>query len=421
MASAIEARYPNTQTIAAFCEFIDNGKLISPRLSENGIPAYEVGHILPRELKGTDLLVSNDSDKVLQRHDLLTGRVGGLGAFSEYNSDLPASFSDNILRISPKKHEKHRVAFVAEYLNSNIGNTQLVRGSSGSLQKVVTQKSLGEIVIPILGRQQENQLVAEMDAARAQRKAQLAEAEALLAGIDGFVLDTLGIQPPPADTRRIYAVNLSQMRRQARINSEYYHPERTAVLRSLASVSNILKVVGLAEVVSFVRQQLPSPTETYLSLAHVQSDTGELTDSTDTATGTCFVYQPNDVLFARLRPYLNKVHRAETGGSCSTEFHVLRIADTEMLLPDYLAAILRSKIVLAQTVHMMAGNTHPRLTNDDVANLKIAIPTLETQQTITAEITRRRQEARRLRAAAETGWLEAKMWFEAQILEGIAS
>ena len=36
-------------------------------------------------------------------------------------------------------------------------------------------------------------MLADVDAARAERKAKLAQADALLAGIDDFVLDTLGI------------------------------------------------------------------------------------------------------------------------------------------------------------------------------------------------------------------------------------
>ena len=148
-----------------------------------------------------------------------------------------------------------------------------------------------------------------------------------------------------------------------KLNSEYYHPERTLTLSKLMSSSTTMRVARLAEVVNFERNQLDTPGEDYLSLAHIESHTGELTDSTDTASGNCFTYQSNDVLFARLRPYLNKVYRAEMNGCCSTEFHVLRIKESEELLPDYLASVLRSQTVLAQTVHMMTGNTHPRLTN----------------------------------------------------------
>ena len=104
------------------------------------------------------------------------------------------------------------------------------------------------------------------------------------------------------------------------------------------------------------------------------------------------------------------------GGCCSTEFHVLRVKDGETLLPEYLAAILRSRLVLSQTVHMMTGNTHPRLTNDDVANLTIPIPTPDVQARVAGEIVRRREMARRLRGEAEAGWAAAKGWFEVELL-----
>ncbi len=103
-------------------------------------------------------------------------------------------------------------------------------------------------------------------------------------------------------------------------------------------------------------------------------------------------------------------------GCCSTEFHVLRVKDGVELLPEYLAAILRSRLALSQTVHMMTGNTHPRLTNDDVANLTIPIPLLDVQESIAGEIVWRRDEARRLRGEAEAGWEGAKGWFEGELL-----
>ena len=287
-------------------------------------------------------------------------------------------------------------------------------GSAG--QQRVPATFLESLPFPTLPIKRQHELVAAMDAARTERKAKLADADALLAGVDDFVLDALGLAPPQSDSRRVVAVNPARLRGQVRLNSEYYHPERTAALRLLDAAPGSIDIARLADVVSFVREQLKAPTEIYLSLAHVQSHTGELTDSTDTASGACFVYQRNDVLFARLRPYLNKVHRAESGGSCSTEFHVLRIADTEGMLPDYLASILRSKVVLAQTVHMATGNTHPRLTNEDVANLAIPVPAPAVQERITAEIARRHQQARRLRAEVEAGWQAARRWFEAQLL-----
>ena len=187
-------------------------------------------------------------------------------------------------------------------------------------------------------------------------------------------------------------------------------------MRGLDRAADSMTVAPLSDVVNFAREQLKTPGANYLSLAHVQSHTGELTDATDTASGNCFTFQADDVLFARLRPYLNKVYRAEMDGCCSTEFHVLRVKDGETLLPEYLAAILRSRLVLSQTVHMMTGNTHPRLTNDDVANLTIPIPTPDVQARVAGEIVQGREAARRLSAEAEAGWAAAKGWFEKNLL-----
>jgi hypothetical protein len=210
---------------------------------------------------------------------------------------------------------------------------------------------------------------------------------------------------------------VTEVRQQFHLNPDYFHPERILALRAMEGTSQRVPCTKLAKVVSFIRDPIKTPGPNYLSLAHVQSNTGELMNADEEATGACSEFQTDDVLFARLRPYLNKVYRAEMDGCCSPEFHVLRMDNAEELLPDYLAAILRSNLTLAQTRHMMTGNTHPRLTNEDVTNLVIPIPKdVAVQKTIAAEARRRREEARRLRAEAEGGWQEAKRWFEEQLL-----
>ncbi len=65
---------------------------------------------------------------------------------------------------------------------------------------------------------------------------------------------------------------------------------------------------------------------------------------------------------------------------------------------------------------MMTGNTHPRLTNEDVVNLVIPIPSIAIQETIADEIKKRKAESRRLKSEVESEWQAAKDWFEAQLL-----
>lgn len=378
----------------------------------------EDGEIVERDLKHIAAGVHRGdlSRSQLESGDVLltiTGRVGSAAVVREEH--LPANINQHIARLRVDR-ERCRPEFLSEWLNCPAGLDLSNRGVSGGTRIALDYSAVRSIPIPLPDLVEQDRLVAAMDAARGERREKLTAADSLLAGLDDFVLGELGIARPAAEGRRVFGVRLGQVARPGQINADYYHPERVGVLQSLGKVADNLEVASLSQVVSFERNQLKTPVENYLSLAHIQSNTGELTAAEDTAEGNCFVYQPDDVLFARLRPYLNKVYRAEQAGCCTVEFHVLRVIDRNYLLPEYLAAILRSRLVLAQTVHMMTGNTHPRISNDEVVNLRIPIPDMGTQETIANEVIRRREEARRLRAEAESGWQAAREWFEGEVL-----
>lgn len=76
---------------------------------------------------------------------------------------------------------------------------------------------------------------------------------------------------------------------------------------------------------------------------------------------------------------MNKVYLAEFSGKSSTEFYILEATN---ILPEYLAIILRSDIIIAQTKHLVTGNTLPRLQTSDIENLLIPYPSSTFQQKI---------------------------------------
>ena len=377
--------------------------------SEFGIDWSSVKHITP------------DVHKVLfksklKKGDTLLSMAGTIGISIVFDGEFQANSNQAIakIRLSDPRIEPR---FLSEFLNSDIGRLQSARISNGAVQANINLGEIGTIEVPIVSKSEQDKLVAAMDSARVSRQAKLAEADALLAGLDSFLLDTLGLAPPPRDERRVFAATVCQVREQSHLNADYFHPERILPLREMKAALPHGSAVRLAEAVDFIREQIKTPGPNYLSLAHVQSHTGELADANEEATGACSKVSKGDVLFARLRPYLNKVYCAEMNGCCSPEFHVLRVRDTNALRPDYLAAILRSSLTLTQTRHMMTGNTHPRLTNEDVVNLIIPIPKkLAVQESVVTESQRRREQARRLRLEAEAEWQATKRWFEEQLL-----
>lgn len=309
-------------------------------------------------------------------------------------------------------------AFLREVLSSNFIKQQMK--ASLILNNAVdylSRTSLDSLAFPLPAIRTQRLLVEEMETARAARKQKLAEADALLASVDDFVLRQLGLTAPKEEKRLSFAVRRCDVVRNDTCNPDYYHSERMASLRGIQS-NKQLRCSSLEEITDFIREAVDiDDSSGYIGLASVQSNTGELVEiPKQDIEGKCFVFCENDVLFARLRPYLNKIWRAEFQGFCSTEFHVIRVKLGQQVLPDYLASILRSSLILAQTKHMMTGNTHPRLANEAVVNLVIPIPDENIQQTIAAEIARRREQARSLREQANTEWETAKAHFEAQLL-----
>lgn len=315
--------------------------------------------------------------------------------------------------------------FVAAFLNGPVGRVQIDRESRQIIgMSNINAEEIRSLRISLPPPAKQVQMLAALDVARVAWQKKLTEADDLLASLNEFVLDALGLTISSADDNQtIYAVRARDVQIVDKLDPDYFHPERIRTIRAVESRYTGDRAMTLSGIADFVREQrIIEPDDDYLGLANVQPNTGERIESNDVQSkGNCFVYGESDVLFARLRPYLNKVHRAESDGVCSTEFHVIRVRKDDRgrpyVIPDYLAAVLRSSLVLFQTRHMMTGNTHPRIANQDVVNLVIPIPEPQVQVRIADEVAHRGNEARQLRDDARSGWDDAKCRFEEELLE----
>jgi hypothetical protein len=363
------------------------------------------------------------ASKILQKGDIVTAFIGEamkLHSFSIFEGSKYICtvdnncgvFRPNVARVIPRfLYHALQTSWVREQLSQLIGGGGVPFLGAANAENLWT-------VIPE-DQDIQRTLVSEMEKSRESRRSKLAEADSLLSGLDTFLLGHLGMTVPESDNRLTYAMRLSAIHESKQIGADYFHPERMNTLRAIQKAKKAKRAVRLDDVTDFLRNIATEyEPEQYLGLAGVQSQTGELAEtSEEPGKGQAFRYEESDVLFARLRPYLNKVWRAECGGVCSTEFHVIRVKESVSdLLPDYLAAVLRSSVIVAQTKHMMTGNTHPRLANEDVVDLLIPIPDEKIQQEIVNELRKRRAEARRLREEAVREWDAAKASFEIKLL-----
>jgi len=132
--------------------------------------------------------------------------------------------------------------------------------------------------------------------------------------------------------------------------------------------------INLKDAVELKKEIVSNSSELpYVGLENIESNTGFYVPSTEKkeSFNNALRFEVGDILFPKLRPYLNKVHLAQFKGVCSTEFHVLKGKELNNL---YLFTFLSSKLVVDQTTCLMTGNTLPRLQPKDVQKLPILLP-----------------------------------------------
>lgn len=141
-----------------------------------------------------DLLFNRTNSKEL---------VGKCEIFSEPGDWVFASY---LIRVRLRS-EVVLPQFASDFLNTRSGRLQIDRLSRQIIGMTnINAEELKEILIPVPPPLKQRELVGAMDAARATRRTNLAKADDLFAGLDGFLLETLGLAPPHLTNTSVYAI-----------------------------------------------------------------------------------------------------------------------------------------------------------------------------------------------------------------------
>ncbi len=97
-------------------------------------------------------------------------------------------------------------------------------------------------------------------------------------------------------------------------------------------------------------------------------------------------FKKGDVLYSKLRTYLNKVLVAPDNGYCTTE--IIPISFYSSVQPEFLNNVLRSRFFLDYTIQCGYGVKMPRLSTTDACNGLIPLPPLAEQKRIVNEVER---------------------------------
>lgn len=279
--------------------------------------------------------------------------------------------------------------------------------------------------VPLPEIPEQTKLIAAMETARVMRRAKQAEADALLAGLDSYLLATLGLTSPPRP-KTTFAVRVSDL-------TGVMNPDRYRGLqleKHLPFMSNVGGVGALIDVRCTPEKEAPTELWDWIRIDDLPNQPWKVetlrTERGGNIQGTFFKVEENDILIARLGPTIQnskfilcpKLHRQTVA---SSEFLVLRC--NPGWHPEAVLWLLRTSLYREIMYARSRGATPSRYRLDGADLVTIPFPIIDekVQTAIATEARRRRDEALRLRADEEAGWQAAKHWFEEQLLGPVQS
>jgi len=161
------------------------------------------------------------------------------------------------------------------------------------------------------------------------------------------------------------------------------------------------EVKRLGEVVKPIRNTvLPQEAKSlYVGLEHVQS--GEIFlrkwGTSSEVVSAKYEFQKGQILYGKLRPYLDKAVIATVNGICSTDLLVLD-ADIKNILPTTIIFYLHASHFIEYATSHMRGIQHPRVSWRDLKNYLIPLPPIQLQKQfaqIVEEFEKKREEMQR--------------------------
>ena len=165
-------------------------------------------------------------------------------------------------------------------------------------------------------------------------------------------------------------------------------------------------IVPLAELCRMDRQGLAPDDPAgarlpFVGVEHVESESGAFNFNNGSRIGsqrsTTFRFDDRHVLYAKLRPYLNKVATPGFAGRCSTE--LVPLLPKDGVDREFIAYLLRQKQTVEYVMASVTGARMPRTDMKALMSLPVPLPPLDEQRRI-AGILNRAAKIERLRARA---------------------
>jgi type I restriction enzyme, S subunit len=177
------------------------------------------------DLKYVELTADQFASWRLERGDIVLNRTNSkelVGKCEVFDEDGDWVFASYLIRLRVDR-DKALPEFVSAFLNTRTGRAQIDRESRQIIgMSNINGEEIRTLRVPLPNLPKQKELFAALDTARGRRRRKLADADALLAGLDGFVLNELGLILPAPNGPMAYAARLGEAR--TRFDPDFHSP-----------------------------------------------------------------------------------------------------------------------------------------------------------------------------------------------------
>jgi restriction endonuclease S subunit len=228
----------NGQKLKNLCQRIFSGpfgsSLKSSEYLTSGVPFIRILNMENFFLKKDNLFyISEENNKRLKspeiiEDDIIISKIGTIGTVSILTQDVGkiANISENNIGIKVKGINPK---FLLAFLNSNIGQHQILRFKSGNVQPKLNTSDVGNIFIPILSSNFQQSIADLVNTSYTLRQS----ADTLYKEAEEILLEELGLKNYQPQNKKCFIKNLSDTKTAERIDAEYFQPKYEDVIEKI--------------------------------------------------------------------------------------------------------------------------------------------------------------------------------------------
>lgn len=381
---------------------------------KNGIPWINTGHILPDGTLTVDGMNFITEEKYLS---LSGGKImpGDLvfclrgATFGKVAKVIPYSYgavASSLAIIRPS--QMINVDFLLDILKSPHALAELRKYNNGSAQPNLAARDVAKYYIPLPPFAEQQRIASKVDELMAlcdELEAVEKEQEALekylsedlpkailQSAVQGKLVPQDKNDEPASELLKRIQTEKAALIKAGKLKKEKPLPPITKdeILYDLPDGWVWCRLGQLCQY-GVTKNSAPSdiPEEAWvLELEDVEKDTGRVLTRRTTShykpQSTKHIFEKGDILYSKLRPYLNKVLIADTDGYCTSE--ILPLHFSKEINTSYLLFYFRSPLFVEYANSCSYGVKMPRLGTDDGQMALLPLPPLTGQQRIVAKV-----------------------------------